>query len=114
MKKTIKITENELSKVIKNLITESEVKDISHSLISLDCTTDDLKQVVKRKLKDEFGYNDVKISFIGYHNKGKDLVYIVYTEGPVFVYKARSMSEGETPCLKIVHVVVYESSYHAS
>ena len=86
MKKKIILKEHQLKKLIEARINDFNIEDIAAKLESIECTGADLKYLV-REILTKYGYEDIKVLFLGYDEQTKDLRYIVYTEGPVFFYK---------------------------
>ncbi len=87
-------------------VNELNVIDIAKQLKSLECTGEGIKSLISNKLS-ELGYMDIKINFIGHEDETNNLMYSIYTEGPMFVIKAQS-STSNTPCLEIVYVQAYD------
>jgi len=106
MKKIIKISELQLQKLTENRINEVSAIEIADILKSIDCTGEGIKSLITKKLLN-YGFEVVNIKFLGYGDNKKDLQYIVYTEGPIFVIIARSNSESETPCMEVMDVIAY-------
>jgi hypothetical protein len=104
-RKSIILKESQVRRLLENRINEVSAEEIANTLASIECTGEDLKKLIKGKLI-SYGFEDVRINFLGYSEPEKDLMYIVYTEGPIFVVKARS-EKGETPCLNIYDVESY-------
>jgi len=108
MKKKIILKEHQIKKLIETRINDFNIEDIALKLESIDCSGEDLKYLVTKILKN-YGYEDVKVLFLGHDDQTKDLRYIVYTEGPVFVYKTKSeVSPEDRPCLTIYEVKVFQ------
>lgn len=107
MKKKIILKEHQLKKLIESSINEFNIEDIAQQLENIDCSGEDLKFLVKKILKG-YGYEDVRVLFLGHDEQTKDLRYITYTEGPIFVYKTKSeVSPEDRPCLTIYDVKVF-------
>ena len=108
MKKKIILKEQQLKKLIESRINDFNVEDIASKLESIECTGADLKYLVNQILS-KYGYEDIKVLFLGYDEQTKDLRYIAHTEGPIFVYKTKSeVSAEDKPCLTIYDVKVYQ------
>jgi hypothetical protein len=108
MKRKIILKEHQLKKLIETRINDFNIEDIATKLESIECTGADLKYLVK-KILTKYGYEDIKVLFLGYDEQTKDLRYIVYTEGPVFFYKTKSeVTADDRPCLTIYDVKVYQ------
>jgi len=104
------LTKKHINFLIENEIEGLNSQSILDSLIKIDCTGEDLKSMVGSKLLD-FGYTDVRVKFLGYNNDNKrELLYIVYTEGPLFTFKAISKTEGEIPCMDITEVNMFNKN----
>lgn len=108
MKRKIILKEHQLKKLIESRVNDFNIEDIAQKLESIECTGADLKYLVRDILKN-YGYEDIKVLFLGYENQTKDLRYIVHTEGPVFTYKTKSeVTANDRPCLNIYDVKVYQ------
>jgi len=108
MKRKIILKENQLKKLIESRVNDFNIEDIAQKLETIECTGADLKYLVRDILKN-YGYEDIKVLFLGYEDQTKDLRYIVYTEGPIFTYKTKSeVSIEDRPCLTIYEVKVYQ------
>jgi len=108
MKRKIILKEHQLKKLIESRVNDFNLEDIVQKLENIECTGADLKYLVTDILS-KFGYEDVKVLFLGHDEQTKDLRYIVYTEGPVFVYKTKSEVIAEDrPCLTIYEVKAYQ------
>ena len=108
MKKKIILTEKQVKKLLEVRVNDFNLEDITQRLETIECTGTDLKYLVSEILSD-FGYEDVKVLFLGHDKMSKDLVYIVHTEGPIFTYKTKSeISSEDKPCLTIYSVKVYQ------
>ena len=105
MRKTILLKEDQLKQLLEVRINEVSTEEIANTLQSIDCTGEDLKKLMTRKLE-SFGFEMIKIVFLG-KNERKDLMYIIYTEGPMFVTKARSEGDDDSPCLNVYEVDGY-------
>ena len=107
MAKKIILKESQIKKLIETRINDFNVEDIARRIESIDCSGEDLKYLVK-KILGEYGYEDVRVIFLGHDEETKNLRYITYTEGPIFVYKTKSeVSPDDRPCLTIYDVHVY-------
>ena len=106
MRKKVLISEEQLKRIMEFKANELNVVDVAKQLKSLECTGEGVKSVVSNKLN-ELGYMDVKVNFLGHEDETNNLMYTIYTEGPMFVVKAQSTSS-ETPCLQIVFVQAYD------
>ena len=89
MKRKIILKEHQHKKLIESRVNDFNIEDIAQKLESIECTGADLKYLVRDILKN-YGYEDIKVLFLGYEDQTKDLRYIVYTEGPIFTYKTKS------------------------
>lgn len=106
MRKKVLISEEQLKRIMEFKVNELNVVDVAKQLKSLKCTGEGVKSLVTRKLN-ELGFMDVKINFLGHEDETNNLMYTIYTEGPMFVVKAQSTSS-DTPCLQIVFVQAYD------
>jgi hypothetical protein len=106
MRKKMVISEEQLKRIMEFKVNELNVIDVAKQLKHLPCSGDSIKNLVINKLR-ELGYQDVKISFIGYEDETNNLMYTIYTEGPMFVIKAQS-SNTDKPCLEINYVQAYD------
>ena len=106
MKKKIIIKESQLKKLIEVKQDEVNIAMVGKELKNLPCSGESIKTLVTNRLLD-LGYSDVKINFMGYEDETNNLMYSIYTEGPMFVVKAQS-SHSEKPCLDIVYVQAYD------
>jgi len=104
-KKTIIVNESQLQRLLENRIHEVSAQDMASKLESIECTGEDMKSLMTKEIS-SFGFEDVRLKFLGYTEQEKDLMYLIYTEGPIFVAKARSES-GDIPCLNIYDVQAY-------
>jgi len=108
MKRKIILKEHQLKKLIEARINDFNIEDIADKLSAIECTGEDLKYLV-REILYKYGYQDVKVMFLGHDEQTKDLRYIVHTEGPVIVYKTKSeVTADDRPCLTIYDVKVYQ------
>ena len=108
MKRKIILTENQIQKLIESRINDFNIEDIAGKLESIECSGEDLKYLVSKILKN-YGYEKVKVLFLGHDEETKDLTYIVHTESPIFTYKTKSeLSDENKPCLTIYDVKVYQ------
>ena len=108
MKRKIILTENQIQKLIESRINDFNIEDIAGKLESIECSGEDLKYLVSRILKN-YGYEKVKVLFLGHDEETKHLTYIVHTESPIFTYKTKSeVSPEDKPCLSIYDVKVYQ------
>lgn len=108
MKRKIILKESQLKKIIESRINDFNVEDIAQKLESIECSGEDLKFLVKNILN-KYGYEMVKVIFLGHDEKTKDLQYVVHTEGPIFTYKTTSeVTADDRPCLNIYDVKVYQ------
>lgn len=105
-RKNIILTESQLQRLTEIRIQEYTANEIVNILSSIDCTGESVKTLVSRKLS-ELGFEEITIKFLGYGGISDELKYIVYTEGPVFVFTAKSKSNVNPPCMDIVDVVSY-------
>jgi hypothetical protein len=106
MRKKMLISEEQLKRIMEFKANELNVVDVAKQLKSLECTGEGIKSLISNKLS-ELGYMDIKINFIGHEDETNNLMYSIYTEGPMFVIKAQS-STSNTPCLEIVYVQAYD------
>lgn len=108
MKKKIILTEHQIQKLIESRINDFNIEDIADKLESIDCSGEDLKYLVSKILKN-YGYEKVKVLFLGHDKETKNLTYIAYTENMIFTYKTKSeVSAEDRPCLSIYDVKVYQ------
>jgi hypothetical protein len=108
MKRKIILTENQIKKIIESRVNDFNMEDITNNLSKIECSGADLKFLVRKILKN-YGYEDIKVLFLGHDDITKDLRYIVHTEGPVFTYKSKSeVTADNKPCLSIYDVKVYK------
>ena len=105
MKKRILISETQLKKIKESNTNDFNLIDIAKELKHLDCTGEGVKSLIVNKL-DGLGYKDIKITFIGYDDETNDLTYSVYTEGPLFIIKTRSI-HSDKPCMEVSYVQAY-------
>ena len=105
-KKTIKLTEKQLQMLTETRINEVTAIDIANVLKTIGCTGESIKKLISKELSN-FGFEEVNIKFLGYGENRKDLMYIVHTEGPVFVIDTKSNSEAEPPCMEVTDVIAY-------
>ena len=106
MKKVIRLTESQMKKLMEERIQESSAENIAKSLESIECTGEDIKTLATQKLE-EFGFDDIRLKFIGRTEEG-DLMYSIYTEGPMFViYTESNYSDDGVPCFNIYRVDAY-------
>lgn len=105
-KKNIILNESQLKRLLENRVNEVSAEEIGRMLSNIDCTGEDLKKLLTNKVIEQ-GFEDVRLKYIGNDENG-DLMYFIYTEGPVFVVKAKSSIESEIPCLDIYSVTVYK------
>jgi hypothetical protein len=106
MRKKVLISEEQLKRLMEFKVNELNVIDVAKQLKSIECTGEGVKTVVNNKLT-ELGYSDVKINFLGHEDETNNLMYTIYTEGPMFIVKAQSTSS-DTPCLQIIFVQAYD------
>jgi len=108
MKRKIILKESQLKKLIEARIKDFNIEDIAKKLESIECTGADLKYLVQEILT-KYGYENIKVLFLGHDSETKNLRYIVYTEGPIFTYKTTSeVTPDDRPCLSIYDVRVYQ------
>ena len=105
MRKKIIIKESQLKKLMENQVGELNLVDVAKKLKNTPCTGESIKTLVIRELE-EMGYDQVIVNFIGYEDETNNLMYSIYTDGPMFVLKARS-SGNEKPCLDVIYVQAY-------
>lgn len=105
-KKTIILNETQLKRLVENRINGIGSQDIANKLSSIGCSGEDLKTLMEDEVS-KFGFTDIRIKFLGY-TEDKNLMYLLFTEGPIFVVKARSENTHETPCLNIYEVTPYQ------
>jgi hypothetical protein len=106
MRNKVLISEEQLKRIMEFKANELNVVDVAKQLKNIECTGESVKSVVSNKLN-ELGYMDVKINFLGHEDETNNLMYSIYTEGPMFVVKAQS-TKSETPCLQIIFVQAYD------
>jgi len=100
------ISEDQLKRVMEFKVNELNLVDVSKQLKRLECTGEGVKSLVTTKLT-ELGYDKIKINFVGHEHETNNLMYSIYTDGPMFVIKAQS-SSGDKPCMDIVYVQAYD------
>ena len=105
MRKKLIIKESQLKKLMENRVDEMSLVDVAKKLKGIPCTGESVKTLVKNELS-ELGYNTVIVNFIGHEDETNNLMYSIYTEGPMFVLKAQS-SGSEQPCLEVIYVQAY-------
>lgn len=106
MKRVIKITESQLNGLVERKVSDYTAIEFANILKDIECTGESIKHIVEKKLSTQ-GFEEVNIKFLGYGEYKDDLKYIVYTEGPIFVFTARSRSEMEPPCMEVTDVIAY-------
>lgn len=108
MKKKIILKEHQLRKLIEARVNDFNIEDIAQKLSNIECTGEDLKYLVQNILT-KYGYESIKVLFLGREEDTKNLMYIVHTEGPIFTYKTKSeLSTEDRPCLTIYDVKVFQ------
>ena len=100
------ISEEQLKSILEFKTNELNLVDVAKQLKHIECTGEGIKKLIKDKLTN-LGYYDVKINFLGYEEDTNDLMYSIYTNGPMFVLKAQSTKD-DRPCLEITYVQVYD------
>lgn len=106
MGKILKITESQLNTLVERRTSDYSAIEVAKLLKDVECTGESVKHIVEKKLLST-GFEEVIIKFLGYGEYKDDLKYIVYTEGPIFTFIAKSRSEMEPPCMDIVDVIAY-------
>jgi hypothetical protein len=106
MRKKMLISEDQLKRIMEFKVQEHNLIDVSKQLKSLPCNGEGVKTLVTNKLK-ELGYQNIKVNFIGHEDETNNLMYSIYTDGPMFVVKAQS-SKTDQPCLEITYVQAYD------
>ena len=91
---------------MENRIEEMNLVDVAKKLKNIPCTGESIKSLVKNELN-QLGYTTVIVNFIGHEEETNNLMYSIYTEGPMFVLKAQS-SGNEQPCLEVIYVQAYD------
>lgn len=107
-RKNIILTESQVKRLLENRISEVSAHEIARILESIECSGDDVKSLIVNKLN-EMNFIDVRLKFIG-KNDEHDLMYVVYTEGPLFVIYTRSEYRENGPCLNIYRVDSYNKN----
>ena len=107
MKKKIILKESQLRKLLEVRVNDFNVEDIAQKLESIECTGADLKSLVKEILVG-YGYEHIKVLFLGHDKRTHDLIYAAHTEGPIVVYKTKSEVINDQPCLTIYDVKIYK------
>jgi hypothetical protein len=108
MKKKIILREEQLRRLIEFRVNDFNIEDIAEKLSNIECTGADLKYLVSDILS-KYGYEQVKVLFLGHDKETKNLMYVVHTEGPIFSYKTKSeVTADDRPCLSIYDVKVYQ------
>ena len=100
------ISEDQLKRIMEFKVNELNIVDVAKKLKNLPCSGDSIKTLVLNELSN-LGYQDVKVNFIGHEDETNNLMYSIYTEGPMFVIKAQS-SNTDKPCLEINYVQAYD------
>jgi hypothetical protein len=106
MRKKMLISEDQLKRIMEFKATELNLTDVAKQLKSVECTGEGIKPLVSNKLT-ELGYQNIKVNFIGHEEETNNLMYSIYTDGPMFVLKAQSAG-GDTPCMDIIYVQAYD------
>jgi hypothetical protein len=106
MRKKMVISEDQLKRIMEFKVNELNLTDVAKQLKKLPCTGESIKTLVSNKLN-ELGYQGIKVNFIGHEDGSNNLMYSIYTEGPMFVVKAQS-STSDKPCLEIIYVQAYD------
>jgi hypothetical protein len=106
MRKKMLISEDQLKRIMEFKVNELNLVDVSNQLKTLECTGESVKSLITNKLG-ELGYTDIKVNFIGHEDETNNLMYSIYTDGPMFVVKTQS-STGDTPCMEVVYVQAYD------
>jgi hypothetical protein len=106
MGKKMVISEEQLKKIMEFKVNELNLIDVAKQLKSLPCTGESMKNLILNKLT-ELGYQNIKVNFIGHEEETNNLMYSVYTDGPMFVVKTQSSNTGQ-PCLEIIYVQAYD------
>jgi hypothetical protein len=105
MRKKMIISEEQQKRIMEFKTDSLNLVDVAGQLKHLECTGEGIKSLITNKLT-ELGYYDVKITFLGHEEETNNLMYSIYTNGPIFVIKAQS-SKSEKPCLEITYVQAY-------
>jgi hypothetical protein len=105
MKKIIRLTESQVKKIMEVRINEVSTSEIAKSLESIDCTGEDVKKLIIKKLE-SFNFEDIRLNFIG-RTDDDSLMYSIYTEGPMFIIYTRSENNEDSLCLNIYRVDSY-------
>ena len=100
------INESQLKKIMEFKASELNIIDVARQLKHIPCSGESIRTLVSNKLT-ELGYQGVKVNFIGYEEETNNLMYSIYTEGPMFVIKAESVNTGK-PCMNIIYVQAYD------
>jgi hypothetical protein len=106
MGKKMLISEEQLKRIMEFKVNELNLTDVSKQLENLECTGESVKTLIINKLG-ELGYVSIKVNFIGHEDETNNLMYSIYTDGPMFVVKTQS-SAGDTPCMEVVYVQAYD------
>jgi hypothetical protein len=106
MRKKMLISEDQLKRIMEFKVNELNLVDVSKQLKRLECTGEGVKSLVTTKLT-ELGYDKIKINFVGHEHETNNLMYSIYTDGPMFIIKAESMHQ-DKPCMQITFVQAYE------
>lgn len=107
-RKNIILTESQVKRLLENRISEVSSSEIAKILESIECSGDDVKSLIVNKLS-QMNFTDIRLKFIG-KNDDHDLMYVAYTEGPLFVIYTRSEYKENGPCLNIYRVDSYNKN----
>lgn len=106
MKKIIKLTESQMSKLTEVRINEVTAAEVAKVLETIPCTGQSVKSLISKRLN-EYGFKEVTVKFLNYGENKKKLNYIAHTEGPIFIIESVSNSKVSPPCMEILSVIPY-------
>ena len=108
MRKNGILNESQLKSIMEFKQKESmghDLVDVSKQLKNLPCTGEGVKTLIKKELTN-LDYTGIIVEFLGYEDETNYLIYVVYTDGPLFVIKTKS-SEDDRPCMEVSYVQAY-------
>lgn len=104
-RKNIILSESQVRRLMEIRIDEISAENVAEKIKNIPCTGRDFKtELTELVLKQ--GYEDVRIKYLGHDDNVKNMMYLVYTEGPIFNVKVSGSSE-EKPCLSVFEVNIY-------
>ena len=87
MKKIIRLTESQMSKLTEVRINEVTAAEVAKVLEAIHCTGQSVKSLISKSLN-EYGFKDVTVKFLNYGENKRLLNYIAHTEGPIFIIES--------------------------